>query len=303
MKKNSLREVICEITNKHLKKYKTQIFGQNLLGVGQVNNTLPKNLSEKDGVVDLPMADIAGGGIVAGSALIGKRPFYIIRYQGYNWFNMIFIVNYACKSKEIWKKPAPIFIRGIANEGCIGPVAGSTHISQFYKMPGIKIFSPITPKEYLKIYKKFCKDETVYYISEHRKTYDNQAEFKNFYRKKPKVTILLNSVIRHSAEEIKNHFMKSNIRISILHIYNLKPFKLSKQEIKQIKETSKAILICDNDYTDGIPSIISSKIMNLNKKAKIYLVGLPQKTAGHHPKVDVLPPSTKKIINKIYSVC
>ena len=50
---------------------------------------------------------------------------------------------YACKSKAIWKIPCPIWIRGIASEGNIGPVAGSAHISQFYKMPGIKIFSPI----------------------------------------------------------------------------------------------------------------------------------------------------------------
>ena len=78
------------------------------------------------------MADVAGGGIITGAALIGKRPIYIIRYQGYNWFNCIFIVNYACKSKEIWKIPAPIFIRGISSEGSIGPVAGSSHISNFY---------------------------------------------------------------------------------------------------------------------------------------------------------------------------
>ena len=34
-------------------------------------------------------------------------------------------------------------------------------------------------------------------------------------------------------------------------------------------------------------------------KAKIEILGLPYKTAGHHPKVDVLPPNTKKIISKI----
>ena len=136
----ALRETIKTITFKHLKKFKGQVFGQNLTGVGWVADTLPK-LYEKDGIIELPMADVAGGGIVTGAALVKKRPIYIIRYQGYNWFNCIFIVNYACKSKEIWKKPAPMFIRGIASEGSIGPVAGSSHISIFYKMPGIKIYS------------------------------------------------------------------------------------------------------------------------------------------------------------------
>ena len=87
------------------------------------------------GLRELPLADVANGGMVTGSALVGRRPFYIIRYQGYNWLNCIFIVNYACKSKEIWNKPAPMFIRGLSNEGGLGPASTSTHISIFYKMP------------------------------------------------------------------------------------------------------------------------------------------------------------------------
>lgn len=299
MKSNSLREVICKITKEHLKKNKSMVFGQNLLGVGQVNGTIPKELKEKDGIIDLPMADVAGGGIVAGTALSGIKPMYIIRYQGYNWFNMTFIINYACKSNEIWKIPAPIFIRGISNEGCIGPVSGSAHVSLFYKMPGIKIFSPHTPKEYQKIYKEFLKDNAVYYISEHRKSYDNNFETKNILSHSSDVTVLLNSITRQSAIEINKYFKKSKFKVSIIHTYRLKPFKLSINEIKTIKNTKKTILICDNDYEDGLPAIIKSKICNYNKFANIEVLALPYKTAGHHPKVDVLPPSTQQIITKI----
>ena len=174
----TLREVIKQITFKHLKKFKGQVFGQNLTGVGWVAGTLPK-LYEKDGVIELPMADVANGGMVTGAALVGRRPFYIIRYQGYNWLNCIFIVNYACKSKEIWNKPAPMFIRGLSSEGGLGPVSTSSHISIFYKMPGIKIYSPMTKNEYTKTYKKFMKSDDVFYVSEHRKSYENKIEFKN----------------------------------------------------------------------------------------------------------------------------
>lgn len=299
-KNKSLRETICIITESHLKKFKTMVFGQNLLGVGQVDKTLPKHLKEKDGIIDLPMADVAGGGIVTGAALTKKfRPFYIIRYQGYNWFNMIFIINYACKSKSIWKIPCPIWIRGIASEGNIGPVAGSSHISQFYKMPGIKIFSPINSKEYSEIYKKFLKDDDVYYISEHRKTYSNSKIFKNKYFKKPDVTLILNSVTRHSISEIEKKFRKSkNLKIGIINLYKLKPFILTKKEKEMLKNTKKNIIICDNDYVDGLPSIISSKIRNF-VKCKISLMGLPDRTAGHHSKNDVLPPNSQDIIRKI----
>ena len=65
-----LRYTIQKITKDHIRKYKTFVFGQNLLGVGAVDNTLPKS---KKGIVDLPMADVAGGGIVTGSALVKKN--------------------------------------------------------------------------------------------------------------------------------------------------------------------------------------------------------------------------------------
>ena len=63
------------------------------------------------GLIELSMADVANGGVVAGQVyqtedqytsfdtkvLIGLTPQYL---------------NYACKSKEIWNVPCPIFIRG-----------------------------------------------------------------------------------------------------------------------------------------------------------------------------------------------
>ena len=302
-KKKSLRETINIITKKHLKKFKTFIFGQNLLGVGQVDNTLPKNLKEKDGIIDLPMADVAGGGIVTGAALASRsRPFYIIRYQGYNWFNMIFIINYACKSKAIWKIPCPIWIRGIASEGNIGPVAGSAHISQFYKMPGIKIFSPINSEEYLFTYKKFLKDNDVYYISEHRKTYSNIKTSKNIYYKNPQITLVLNSITRNLSKDIQNYFKNNKkIKIGVINIFKLKPFVLSKKEKEMLKNTQKKIIICDNDYTDGLPSILASKI-NIITNCKIEMMGLPNKTAGHHTKKDVLPPNSLDVIKKIKKI-
>ena len=47
---------------KHLIPFKSQVFGQNLTGVA-VAGTLPK-LYEKDGVIELPLADVANGGMV-----------------------------------------------------------------------------------------------------------------------------------------------------------------------------------------------------------------------------------------------
>ena len=296
----SLRETIKKITFKHLKRKNYQVFGQNLTDVGWVAGTLPK-LFEKDGVIELPMADIAGGGIVTGSALVGRRPIYIIRYQGYNWFNCTFIVNYACKSKEIWKIPAPMFIRGISSEGSIGPVAGSSHISIFYKMPGIKIYSPMTSKEYEKVYKEFMSKDDVFYISEHRSSYSNQKEFKNIVKKGFDLIIMSISVTRFSAVKAVKDLLKLDYKIGIIHRVNLKPFGLEKKWIEAIKTSKHGVLMTDNDYKDGILRILAHKVNEKTNK-NVHVMGLNDKTAGHHSSVDNLPPDSVAIKRKILEI-
>ena len=298
---NELRETIKSLTLKHIKKFKSFVFGQNLTSVGWVDNTLPK-IYEKDGVIELPMADVAGGGIVTGSALHGRRPIYIIRYQGYNWFNCIFIVNYACKSKEIWRRTCPIFIRGISLEGSIGPVAGSSQISLFYKMPGIKIFSPMTSFEYKKTYKNFLKDDDVYYISEHRKSYNLNFNLKNNYKKNPDIILMPISVTRFEMREVEKYFDKSKIKVGIIHLWKLKPFNLSKKDYKYLNSSKHGILMMDNDFKDGLMSILSSKINQNTKNLSFYYLGLKDRTAGHHKKVDNIPPKAKDIIQRIKKI-
>ena len=174
----SVRETIKTIVYNHLTKEKSLCFGQCLTAVGWVGGTLPE-LYEKDGMVELTTADVANGGFDVGSGLKGRRPMYVVRYQGFQWYNAPMIVNYAAKSKEIWGIPCPIFIRSIAMEGGMGPVAGSSHHSLFNRMPGMKVISPMTPDEYEYTYKDFMNNDDVYYVSEHRGSYDNTSELKD----------------------------------------------------------------------------------------------------------------------------
>ena len=104
----TLRETIKSIVKDHLLNKKGKAYGQCLTAVGWVGGTLPE-LYEEDGMVELSMADVAGGAIVVGASLAGNRPIYVVRYQGFQWYNCVSIVNYASKSKSIWKRPCPVF--------------------------------------------------------------------------------------------------------------------------------------------------------------------------------------------------
>ena len=81
MSKKSLRDTIKEITKDHLLNKNGLVMGQCLTAVGWVGGTLPE-LKEDDGMVDISMADVAGGGFAVGAALANRKPMYVIRYQG-----------------------------------------------------------------------------------------------------------------------------------------------------------------------------------------------------------------------------
>ena len=66
----TLREVIKEITREHLTKNNGIAMGQCLTAVGWVGGTLPE-LYEDSGMVELSMADVAGGGFAVGAGVWG----------------------------------------------------------------------------------------------------------------------------------------------------------------------------------------------------------------------------------------
>ena len=296
----TLKETIKEIIRKHLKNKKGKVFGQCLTAVGWVGGTLPE-LYEKDGMIELSMADVAGGGIVTGSALMREKPIYVIRYQGFNWYNAPMIVNYAAKSKEIWNTPCPVFVRGIGMEGGIGPVAGSSHHSLYYRMPGLKIVSPMTPKEYKKIYNSFMKDDEAYYVSEHRGSFNNKIELKDDIKGIKDFVIIAISITRFEAIKAKEILEKRGLKIGIINILWIKPLKISKASIKCIANSKFGAILLDDDYVDGISNSLANKLSHMTDK-KIFTLGLSDKSAGFHKKVDNLPPSSSQIIKKIISL-
>ena len=296
----TVRETIKNTILNHLKKNDGLILGQCLSAVGWVGGTIPK-LTEKEGVIELSMADVANGGIVVGAGLSNRRPIYVIRYQGFNWFNAPIILNYACKSKELWDVPCPIFIRGIAMEGSIGPVAGSSHHSLYYRMPGVKIISPMTPKEYNLAYKSFMNEEEVYYVSEHRASYDNKKELADFLSNDVDIIIFSISITRFEAQKVRETLEKENLKIGVANILWIKPFEIKEKWIQTLKNSKFGGIILDDDYESGVASDMAYKLMKLSKK-KVEVMGLKNKSAGFSGKSDNLPPNKEEIITKIKEI-
>ena len=296
----TVRETIKEITRKHLTEENGLCFGQCLTAVGWVGGTLPK-MYEYEGMVEVTTADVANGGFVVGAGLQGIRPIYVVRYQGFQWYNSPMIVNYASKSKEVWDRPCPIFIRSIAMEGGMGPVAGSSHHSLYQRMPGTKILSPMTPKEYLYAYKQFMSEDEVYYISEHRRSYDNTDELGDVLHDDPDVVLFPISITRFDAEEARKELEKQGIKASIIHQLWIKPFLFKEIWKRQLNSSKFGGIVLDDDYEQGVASSIAHRMM-LESDKKVYTMGLEHRTAGFHKDVDNLPPSSENIFNKVMEI-
>ena len=253
-------------------------------------------------MVEVTTADVANGGFVVGAGLQGIRPIYVVRYQGFQWYNAPMIVNYASKSKEIWNRPCPIFIRSIAMEGGMGPVAGSSHHSLYQRMPGTKIISPMTPKEYEFAYKSFMKEDDVYYVSEHRRSYDNTDELGDVFYDDPDVVLFPISITRFDAEEAREELEKQGIKASIIHQLWIKPFLFKEIWRRQLNNSKFGGIVLDDDYEQGVASSIAHRMM-LQSDKKVYTMGLDHRTAGFHKDSDNLPPTPKQIINKVKRIC
>jgi len=297
----TVRSTIKEITRKHLTEKKGKCYGQCLTAVGWVGGTLPE-LYEEDGMVEFSMADVAGGSIVTGIALAGGRPIYVVRYQGFQWYNAASIVNYAAKSKEIWGRSCPVLVRSIAMEGGVGPVAGSSHHSLVHRMPGIKVIAPMTPKEYQLAYDSYMNDDDPYYISEHRKSYDNTKELTNIINKDTvDFTIFPISITRLEMSKLLELAKIENIKLNIIHQLWLKPFHIRYAWKVALKNSKYGGLVTDDDYVEGVASSIANELSNETGKV-VRTLGLDPRTAGFHPSVDNLPPTAEKIMLKLKQI-
>jgi transketolase C-terminal domain/subunit len=296
----TVRDTIKEITRKHLTEGKGKCYGQCLTAVGWVGGTLPE-LYEDGGMVELSMADVAGGAIVTGAALAGDRSIYVVRYQGFQWYNAASIVNYAAKSKEIWGRPCPVLVRSIAMEGGVGPVAGSSHHSLVHRMPGIKVAAPMTPGEYQNIYDRYMNDDDPYYISEHRKSYDNTEEFENIIHPQADFTIFPISITRLEMNKLVQLAEKEGIKLNIIHQLWLRPFNIPFSWRLALDNSKYGGLVTDDDYVEGVASSIANEL-SLATGKKVYTLGLEPKTAGFYLQVDNLPPTAEKIIEKLKQI-
>lgn len=294
----TVAETIKEITRSYINKNKGLVIGQCLSAVGWVQDTVP---AQKKNIIELPMTDIAGAGIAVGIALTKMRPIFILRFQSFLWLNASPLINHAAKAKEIFNYPAPVFIRAIASESVSsGPVHTNCYHSPFAHMPGMPICAPMTPKEYLSIWKNYLNNDDPLLVSEHRRSYKEKIEFKDTINKKSKMSLFLISASRFEEIKIIELLKKRfNYEIDIFHIVWLKPFKIKKKYLKSLYKTKLGLVVDSTYETCSISEHIAFKLMHNVSNSKVYNFGMKNKSPGCTKRLMNGTPSAEEIVKKI----
>lgn len=273
------------------------LFGQCVTAVGWIGGTVPE-LTEVDGIVELPMADVAGAGLTVGAALSGRRCIYIIRYQGFMWYNAAPILNYAAKSKDMWGVPCPLLVRSIAMEGAIGPVASAAHHSIVMRMPGIPVIAPMTPGEWQMAWDWWRSHDDPVYISEHRRSFVIDHELPAQIHASACITLIGISAARLNASEAVRLLAQENIHCDLVPCVWLKPFQITVEMTASLARTRLGLVI-DSDFevAAGGRSIAYELMHQLG--VPVHALGLEDRSAGFSPESDNPTPTADRIVARI----
>lgn len=293
-------ETIREITRKHITENDGVVLCQALTAAGWVGNTVPP-IPGHPNLVELSIEDTSNSGLAVGYALAGRRPIFICRYQGFMWYNAADFVNYAAKAKEMWGYKVPVFIRSIAMEGGIGPVASNSHHGMITRMPGIKVYAPMTPAEYEIGWDSYMDGDIPFYCSEHRRSFVIDYEMPNIFRLKPDITLFPISASRLETLEAVKQLEKEGIACNVVHLLWLKPFLQITEALASLEDSRAGGLVLDTDYENGVSKCLAHDMMMQSSK-KVRVLGLEERSAGFAPYRDNLPPSTEKIIRTVKQI-
>ena len=287
----TVAETIKEITRKHLTENNGLLLGQAITAAGWVNNTVPNC----PGIIELPMADVAGSGIAVGVALAGRRPIFVIRFQDFLILNGSILINYAAKTKEFFGKGAPIFVRAIASEGKgAGAVHSGKMHSIFMHFPGFRVCSPMTPEEYEEAWKMFMENDDPMIVREHRCSFDNAEEMKDAITGDADVTIYAISAARINAIKTARSLAGEGIKCNIVHIMWLKPFILTDRLLNPLKHSKAGIVVDSGFETAGASQSIAYQLM-FATGVRVKALGLCDKSVGVTPETENLTPDADKI--------
>jgi pyruvate dehydrogenase E1 component beta subunit len=296
MGKITLADTIREISRQHLEENNGLLIGQSISAVGWVNNTVP----DCKGIIELPMTDVAGAGIAVGTAMVGRRPIFVIRFQDFLILNGSQLIFYAAKTKELHGRSTPIFVRAIAADG-IGPVHSGVLHSIFMHFPGFRVCSPMTPKEYKAIWDDFMTHDDPMIVSEHRLSFLNTEELGDVIHPDASITLYPISATRFAAIKAAAQLAEEGVLCNIIHILWLKPFIVDERLVQPLLQCKRGLVIDAGHEIAGASQAIAYQLTQATG-IPIRALGLEDNTKCLCPPLKNEIPTAERITQTIRNI-
>ncbi|MCD4780891.1 MAG: hypothetical protein K8S27_10145 [Candidatus Omnitrophica bacterium] len=292
----TVAETIKDLTFDHLKNNNGLLLGQAITAVGYVNHTVPKNCP---GIIELSMADVAGSGIAVGTALAGRRPILVIRFQDFLILNGSMLINYAAKSKDMFQQPSPIFVRALAIEGHgAGPVHSAKLHNIFMHFPGFRVWAPITPNEYKQTWTDFLEHDDPVISCEHRSSFSSRDEYANEIEPAADITLFGISVGRTNIIKAARTLRAEGITVNLVHIVQLKPLVLQQSWLEALSRSHCGLVVDTGFETCGAGQNIAYELM-LKTNKPVQALGLKDVSVGVSGDKENLTPRPEQIVTAV----
>ncbi|RAU20805.1 hypothetical protein CU669_16155 [Paramagnetospirillum kuznetsovii] len=292
----TVADTIRELTRAHIADNNGVVMGQCLSAVGWVQNTVP---AQAEGMVELPMTDVAGAGFAVGMALTGRRPIFVLRFQSFLWLNASPLVNYAAKSKSMFGYGCPVFVRAIAAEGSgTGPVHSHSFHSIFMHAPELPVAAPMTPGEYESVWDHFITHDDPVLVSEHRASYKTERELPDIIREDAVLTVFAMGSARFTALQAVERLAAQGIACNLIHLVWLKPFAPSPQALAALRACGRGLVVDATYQTCGAARSIAYDLMEASG-IMVHAIGLEDRSPGAYPHLENPTPSPERIIAKV----
>ena len=157
--------------------------------------------------------------------------------------------------------------------------------------------SPMTSKNIQKLMKCICNQMMLF--SEHRGAFPYEGKLSNILVDEPNFIVAI-SITRFAATEAVALLDEKKIKVSLVHLWKIKPLEFENDVTENIKKSKNGFLVIDDDYKEGIASSIGLKISVATGK-RFDVLGLEPKSAGFSKNTDNLPPSAEEIVKTVLS--
>ncbi|GAI85481.1 unnamed protein product, partial [marine sediment metagenome] len=160
------------------------------------------------------------------------------------------------------------------------------------------------PEEYKKIWKVFMENDDPMFVSEHRRSFDQEEEMENIIVSDADITIYSISAARFNIIEAVQLLEKEGIRCNIVNILWLKPLDLSEPMIHPLKQSKLGLVVDSGFEMAGASQSIAYELMNKTGfpvkalGAEDRPVGSAERYKNTTPKPEKIAETIKELVNK-----